>query len=272
MKDVGMLPDDAAEPADAGRETVPSILTKAFDVLGAFSAESRVLTLTEISQRTGLPKPTVHRLLSRLEELDVVERHRTGWRVGVRLRGIAALTPVEALRSSALPHLAHLHSWSKQSVRLGIQRGTDVFVLEVLFSQNSDGMVEEVGTRLPIHDSALGRAILAFIPEEEFAEVLDTLSASVPEHDRELLRAELAETKRRTLAISRDRFQEGLGAIAAPVIIRGRAVASVSARFATGTGYSDALANAVQLTAARIARDTSAVLGRGRREWNPFLQ
>lgn len=254
-------------------DPTPSILTKAFEVLGAFSAESRVLTLTEIGHRTHLPKPTVHRLLRRLEELGAVEPHGAEWKLGIRFRGMAAATPVEALRKTAIAHLARLYGLTNESVRLGVLRDREVVILEVLYSPWSRISAEEVGARLPAHASALGRAILAFSPDEEVSRVLDgplprPTPGAVADPDR--IRQEIAQARWRKLATSQDQLVAGAGAVAAPILIRGRAIGAVSVRFASETGYSGAVAEAVQLTAARIGRETADALARGHEHWNPF--
>jgi DNA-binding IclR family transcriptional regulator len=253
--------------------STPSILTKAFDVLGAFDAISRVLTLTEISHRTGLAKPTVHRLLRRLEELGAVETHGAGWKLGIRLRGMAASTPVEVLRKSALPHLARLHAWTNESVRLGVLRDREVVVLEVLYGPWGKLNAEEVGARLPAHASALGRAMLAFAPDDEVARVLSgDLRQLTPRTvvDPDRLRREIVQARWRKLASSQDQLVDGAGAVAAPILIRGRAIGAVSVRFPSETGYADAVGEAVQFTAARIGRETADSLASGHQGWNPF--
>lgn len=270
--------DDAASSQDpdwaAQSEPTPSILTKAFVVLDAFDADSRVLTLTEIWHRTGLPKPTVHRLLRRLEELNVVEPHGAGgWKLGIRLRRMAAATPVEVLRKTALPHLARLHTLTNESVRLGVLRGREVVVLEVLYSPWSRITAEEVGARLPAHASALGRAILAFAPDEDVDEALgDRLSRPTARTvaDPNRIRQEILQARWRKLATSQDQLVLGAGAVAAPILIRGRAIGAVSVRFASETGFNDAVAEAVQMTAARIGRETAGALAHGHEDWNPF--
>lgn len=255
------------------QDSAPSILTKAFDVLGAFNADSRVLTLTEIGHRTGLPKPTVHRLLRRLEELGAVEPHGTEWKLGIRFRGMAAATPVEVLRKTAVTHLARLYAWTNESVRLGVLRDREVVILEVLYSPWTRITAEEVGARLPAHASALGRAILAFAPDEEVEHVLSApLTSPTPAAvtDSETIRHAIAQARWQKLATSEDQLVLGAGAVAAPILIRGRAIGAVSVRYPSEVGYTKAVAEAVQLTAARIGRETADALARGHEHWNPF--
>ena len=84
------------EPAAA-----PSVLWKAFGVLAAFSREDRVLTLAEIARRSGLPKSTAHRVLAMLAETGAVEQGEGGYRLGLRMFSLGALSPEAGLREAA---------------------------------------------------------------------------------------------------------------------------------------------------------------------------
>src|SRR5699024_10274570 len=96
-----------------------SILSKAFQVLKAFDSTDRVLSLSQVSRVSGLPKSTVHRLIGRLVDLGALEPHRSGYRIGLTIFQIGANMPVHGLRDRALPYLAALHRWSGQTVHFG---------------------------------------------------------------------------------------------------------------------------------------------------------
>ena len=83
----------------------PSILSKAFDLLRAFDQTARVMTLSELARAANLPKSTVHRLLARLIDLDVIEHHAQGYRLSLSLIQLGATTPAAGLRELAAPHL-----------------------------------------------------------------------------------------------------------------------------------------------------------------------
>ena len=86
-------------------DTPSSILSKAFDLLRAFNSNERVMSLTELSEASGLAKSTVHRLLARLVELGAIEHHRDSYRIGIEIfrLGVTTRRPVcETPRSLAL--------------------------------------------------------------------------------------------------------------------------------------------------------------------------
>ncbi|MBK0870795.1 IclR family transcriptional regulator [Saccharopolyspora sp. HNM0986] len=250
-----------------------SILSKAFDVLGAFGPDHRVLTLTEIACASGLPKSTVHRLLGRLTELGVIEPHCAGFKVGLPLRRFASAMPIESLRQSALPHLGALHHWSRRHVHMATLRGERVVFVERMMVPGHELPSADPGTDLPAHATALGKALLAFAPPDEVDSALaGPLHAVAPNTitDAAEFRAELAEVQRNRFAGARGESHPDVCCLAAPVLIRGRAVGALSVSSTAGERNSDrALIDAVRVTADRIATDNAKVLADGHEDWFP---
>ncbi|KXX55992.1 IclR family transcriptional regulator [Rhodococcus sp. LB1] len=251
----------------------PSILAKAFLVIGAFNEQDRVLTLTQISCKTGLPKSTVHRLLQRLGELDVIEEHGAGYRLGIRLLQLVSSMPVDGMREVALPHLARLQAWSKESVHFGVLRGNEVVILQALFAVDHARPIGEVGTRIPAHLSSMGRVMMAYLPEDELTELLaGPLSRLTPKSvtDPKQIHDELKRIRVSGAAVQKDGVILGLGNIAAPVLIKGRPMGAVAVQFDSSEQVSESVINAVKLTAHRISRDTTQMLSQGRADLFPF--
>ena len=265
---------DGAKPSmGAEGDEAPSILAKAFAVLGAFNDRDRVLTLTEISRKSGLPKSTVHRLLQRLAALDVIETHGPGYRIGIKMLQMVSSMPVDSMREAALPHLAQLQAWSKESVHFGVLRGAEVVVLQAFFAPNHELPIGEVGSRVPAHLSALGRMMLAYLPDAELDEVLSGPLAPMTARsitDPKLIRASLQQAKVDGYCVQKDEVVLGLGNIAAPILIKGRPMGAVALQFDSSKPVSEPLVNAVKLTAHRITRDTLDLLANGRQDLFPF--
>ncbi|MGW6356353.1 IclR family transcriptional regulator [Streptomyces sp. NPDC055092] len=250
-----------------------SILSKAFDVLGAFGPDQRVLTLTEIARASGLPKSTVHRLLGRLVPLGVIETHGAGFKVGLPMRRYASAMPIESLRQSALPHLGALHHWSGRHVHLATLRVNRVVFVERMMRPGSDLPSMGPGEIVPAHATALGKALLAYLSPQEIEAALSApLEALTPETvtDADVLMAELAQVRSNSLAVAHGEAHPDVTCVAAPVLIRGRAVAAVSASATAQGAVTDrALIDAVRLIAVRIARDNQKVLADGNDAWFP---
>ena len=104
-----------------------SVLGRALTLLTAFRPGDAELTLAELTRRTGLPKPTVHRMLAELAEWNVVERTSHGIRLGMRLFELGQLAPLQrGLREAAAPFLSDLFEATHETVHLAVPDGLDV--------------------------------------------------------------------------------------------------------------------------------------------------
>jgi DNA-binding IclR family transcriptional regulator len=89
----------------AVRETaVPSsVMQKAFDLLEV-SRNGRVLTLSEVARRAGLPKSTAYRVLGMLVQVGAVEHEGIGYRIAFRMMALGAASPEGAVRLTSTVH------------------------------------------------------------------------------------------------------------------------------------------------------------------------
>ncbi|WP_346252989.1 IclR family transcriptional regulator [Prauserella marina] len=252
----------------------PSILAKAFDLLWAFDASHRVMTLTELARAADLPKSTVHRLLTRLVELDVVEHIDEGYRVSVRLARLASFAPANLMRELALPHMARLHQWFGQTVALGVLRNFDVVVLDQVGSLEWHAERVLVGARVPATSAALGKVLLAWDPRDALETALPRpLPAMTPASitDPAVLLEQLRQVRADNLARQFDETRAGIAGMASAIIIQGEAVGALGLIYPSSTRLHPQAAHALRTTAARLAveiRDTLAASGHERR-WMP---
>jgi DNA-binding IclR family transcriptional regulator len=234
----------------------PSVLWKAFGVLGAFSHRDRVLSLAEIARRSALPKSTAHRVLAMLLETGAVEQAGGGYRLGLRMFSLGALPPEAELREAAMVHLEWLHRATGQTLHLAVLRGGDVVYLEKLLSRQRVDTPAAIGDRLPATCTAVGKALLAFSGGQAEAAVLarplPRLTArSVASADA--LHGQLAATRARGYATDREESTDGLACVAVPVIAGGRTVAAVSVAFPASAGTGSVFAAPLRQAAAAIA-------------------
>ena len=153
------------------RYTVDSV-SKALQVLDTFR-QSEELSLAEITERVGLNKSRVFRLLHTLAEYGYIERNDTGTRyaLGVKLLERAACVRRD-LRQLALPYMRQLHELFNETINLGVLDKEQILYVEMLESSRPIRMAEAVGSRSALHSTALGKAILAHLPDEECSELL----------------------------------------------------------------------------------------------------
>ncbi|OPC77234.1 IclR family transcriptional regulator [Embleya scabrispora] len=261
-EDRGVAGGTAAEIGLGGGDTLaPSVLWKAFRVLGVFSHSRRVLTLAQIVRRSGLPKSTAHRVLAMLLEVGAIEQHSDGYRMGLRMFSLGTLPPEVALRDAALVHLEELHRVTGQTLHLAILRDADAVYLEKLRGRRYDRSPALVGGRLPARCTAIGKAMLAFSTDRTIAEV--SAAPPAPRTARSLtsvpaLRRELAAVRVDGYAVDREEAVDGLACVAVPILVAGRAVAAVSVAFAAAAGSGTVLVNPLRHTAAAISRSIPA--------------
>jgi DNA-binding IclR family transcriptional regulator len=145
-------------------------LARGLEVLRAFTPREGVLGNGEIAQRTGLPKPTVSRLtytLTTLGYLTYVERIGKYQLAPAALAlGYSALANMR-IRQLARPYMQELANYANASVALGSPDRLNVIYVEHCRSPASVLLRLHLGSRIPIATTAMGRALLAILPEHE---------------------------------------------------------------------------------------------------------
>ncbi|GAA5210832.1 IclR family transcriptional regulator [Streptomyces thinghirensis] len=239
-------------------ESAPSILSKAFDLMRAFNTHKRVMTLTELSKASGLPKSTVHRLLARLIELGAVEHHGAGYRIGLDVFQLGATTPASAMRDAAMPHLAALHRWTGHTVHLGVLRQFDVVYLEKVARHSLSSDPSGVGARLPANCTAIGKALLAHENLDDLTDFLpDPMPRMTPHSitDVAALVAQLRRIRQGDLARECEEARLGLSCLASPLVVRGFAVGAVSVAHPAATRLDPKTGTVLRDTAAQIVKE-----------------
>ncbi|WP_424805266.1 IclR family transcriptional regulator [Rhodococcus sp. 27YEA15] len=211
-----------------------TLIGRAFAVLGSFDASTPRLSQSDISRRTGLPLPTVHRLCGRLVAHGALERRDDGrYVIGVRLWELGALAPgAHGLRQVAMPFLEDLYEATHENVQLVVREGIEALYLERLSAHRAVPVVGRAGGRLPLHASSGGLVLLAHGSSDLLGEVLarglPSFTANTITSER-VLRATLDEIRRAGFVICREHLNIGTLALAAPVrAARGAVVAAVS--------------------------------------------
>lgn len=167
----------------AGNSSAPgaSAVSRALAVLFVFDDRHRRLTVSEISRRAGLPLPTTHRLVQELVAGGALVRTGREYVVGRRLWDVGLLAPVQTgLRLVASPFLNDVHSATRATVHLAIRERAQVLYLERLAGRASVPVVSQVGSRLPMHCTGVGKVLLAHAPADVRDEVMSDLVRVTP--------------------------------------------------------------------------------------------
>ena len=238
---------------------------RALDILLCFSRNEPILTLTQIAERVELHKSTVHRLLATLENKRFVQRDEGNgsYRLGIRLieLGFSALKRTN-LSEQAAPYMHRLSAEHRETVDLGILEGPDVVYLQVIESPQRVKIAAAPGEHLPAFCTATGKAFLAFLPEAEVKKIFKQGVHKYTEHTNLALSAlseDLRVTRERGFAASVEEFEDGINAVAAPILDANQrplaAIAIVGPAFRLSGERMAELGQAVKATANAIAQE-----------------
>lgn len=208
------------------------MLERGVQILQAFRPDGGTLMLPVLVARTGLPKPTVHRLADELVELGLLERQPRGYRLGLGLFELGEMVATKAdLRETALPFLQDLYEATHETVHLGVRDELDVLYAEKIRGHKGVDVPSRIGGRLPLSSTGVGKALLAFADSTVIDAVLSRPLRRLTAHsvtDPAVLAEELASIRRDRLALDHEEAAVGVSCIASPVIVADRAVAAVS--------------------------------------------
>lgn len=145
------------------REPGRSTIDRALSLLEVI--DTRHLTLTEIAQRAQIPLTTAGRILSALESWGGVERSERGtYQIGLRLWEVGArASAASTLREAARPAMQRLVETTRENVQLAVLDQSAALVIERLHGSDAVRTVTQIGRRLPLHATAVGRVLLAHV-------------------------------------------------------------------------------------------------------------
>jgi DNA-binding IclR family transcriptional regulator len=199
-------------------------LDRAFAVLDLLGESETPLGLAQVASSLQLHKSTAHRFLMVLERHRMVERTTGGkFRLGLRLfdYGNRAIEKYD-LRERAQPHLRRLVTETEETAHLCILEGHHVIYIDKIEPARSVRMITRIGASNPVHCTSVGKAMLAFLPEDRIAEIMKRLRferfTTRTISTAEALRTEIEKTRRRGYAVDDEELEEGLRCIAVPVL------------------------------------------------------
>lgn len=247
------------------RNTFDSVVARVAAILGAFDARHLTMGVSELARRAGVPKSTAARLAAELTQHDLLERVETPHgspelKLGHRLFELGQLASRQRqLREIALPFMADLRQVSRQTVHLAVPAETDVLYVEIVRSKDAPRMPSEVGGRLPAHACAVGKAMLAFAPDEVVRAVVDRgLTAVGPRTitGAGLLLRELKRIRGTGVAYEHEESGHGVACVSSAILAPdGRPVAAISISGRTGTLDLRRIGPAVRTAALAISRE-----------------
>ncbi len=207
----------------SARASVSSTVSKAISILDilAFKAEAGV-SLAELCTLVEIPKSSTHRYLVTLQELGLAERKSDDrYYLGTKIIELAGAYLLKSdLRSDSQEALNDLSEMTGETVHLAVPSGTEVVYIAKVESKHALSMFSHLGARLPMHCTALGKAILAFSSRHELHSVLtEPLITRTPNSitSVEALQDELALIRTRGYAIDNEENEMGIRCVGAAI-------------------------------------------------------
>ena len=235
-------------------------IRRAFDVLGTLA--DGPLGVTDVADRSGLPKSTAARLLATLADEGAVEQMPgdTAWRLGPRLVTLAAgFSFARSLAALARPTLDELAEASDEAAGLGIPDGDLVHYIDQVDTPNPVLVRDWTGARAPLHAVSSGQVLLAFRAPAAIERYLDRPMERFTARtltDPEAVRERLREVRRQGFTWAIGEFDPDIASVAAPIAdASGEVIAAVHLH---GPAYRfpppDRAADLAQLLVAGAAR------------------
>jgi DNA-binding IclR family transcriptional regulator len=211
------------------------VVAKTFRVIKTLSQVKSGLPLSALAREVQQPKTTVFRILFTLKQLGYVEQdprseiykltHLLDWSTGNPVR--------ETLKSIARPYIERILSRFEETICLGMLDGGQILYIEILEGLRSIRMAATVNTYAPIHSTALGKSILAFLNPGEaeailtrtpLAKLTGKTITSLP-----ALRRHLSQVRKSGYAIDNEETERGARCVGAPIYnVHGEPFAAIS--------------------------------------------
>lgn len=198
-------------------------LYKAIQILFYFAEEDKELGVTEIAEKSGLLKSSVHNMLSTYEECGLVKRNpnTNKYHLGVRVLELGnRFYRNNDLHHVVVPYMKKIANSIDEAVYLAVRNETEVIYLDGVFPADSAGGRNMTGLTAPLYCTGIGKAMLAFESEELVEKVLtEEFVAFTPNTigNGEDLKRELALIRERGYSIDNMEHEYGIRCVAVPI-------------------------------------------------------
>ena len=221
--------------AFAGDPNFMTSLARGLVVVQAFTQQNPLMTISQLSQRTGFSRAAVRRCLYTLTKLGFAGTE-DGSRYGLRPRMLTlshSFTTSNALSTAAQPVLERMSALHRESFSVAILDGEDIVYIARTAVSRVMAVDLHIGSRLPAYCTSMGRVLLAYLPSDQLEQYLARVDL-VPHTSRtvpsiEKLRLLLRGVRRNGYALCDQEFEVGLRSIAVPLhTASGRVIATLN--------------------------------------------
>ncbi|MEH7377804.1 IclR family transcriptional regulator [Neobacillus drentensis] len=209
---------------------------RALKILDLFDEHKSELRITEISEKMGLHKSTVHSLLKTLQEYSYIDQNPEDgkYRLGLKLaeRGNLVISNMD-IRKTAKKYLLDLSAKTGQTVHMGILDGREGVYIDKVEGDQSIIRYSRIGRRLPLHSTAIGKVLLAYQPPNEMELLLKNYNYQYQTANtiinEAVFRKEIEKVKQQGYAVDEQENEQGVRCAAVPIFNgKGQVLAAIS--------------------------------------------
>jgi len=210
--------------ANNGKRTYNiTALQRGLKLLNLFAKAERGLTATQVAKLSGLPVSTVHRFLMNLDSSGFLTSTGSGnYHLGIACfsLGQSALGHLD-IRRLSLPYLRELNQRTRETIHLTVRHDFSAVYVEKLDSPEPLRIFSRIGAAVPLHCTAVGKVMLAFMTPEELARVLPQIELKrLTENtvsNLQELQAEVERVRRAGYACDLEENELHIRCVAAPI-------------------------------------------------------
>jgi DNA-binding IclR family transcriptional regulator len=208
-----------------------SVSARLLSILAAFESSSQPLRIAQISAKTNIPLSSAYRLTSVLEDWGAISKNPDGrYQVGVRIWELGQHAVLSQREHVVRPYLQDLFDLLHENVHLAIRQGSSALYVDKIYGSKKLPTVSRIGSKLPLHATAVGRVLLAAEPNWFMHAYLERkLIAPTPKTllVKQELELELRLVARQGYSITVEQMRLGASSIALPVVVDGETIAAI---------------------------------------------
>jgi DNA-binding IclR family transcriptional regulator len=208
---------------DINDESIVKSLYKSLRILECFTTEKPELGITEISEALHLYKSNVHSILSTFEKAGYIEKNHENskYRLGMKILELShVINANNDFIKKLLPYMQKISNITNENVYLAIYKGAEVLYLDACCPLGNNPTRSMQGEKAPLYCTGIGKAILAFLPENNVNMVLNAGLKRFTENtitDGGLLNKELERIRERGYSTDNMEHEYGIKCVAVPV-------------------------------------------------------
>lgn len=209
--------------AVAKRENCVKSILKAFQIIEALDKLGE-LSIGQLSHALSMDKTTVHRLTCTIKEAGYIVQnpYTRKYSNSIKLFTIGnSIIERTGLKEIARPYIEALASETKETINLSMHSGNNIVYVDKIESDSAIKVGIKTGTALPMYCTGMGKAILAYLPEETQNEIMNNISFQMRTEktlpNREALIDQLKLVTKNGYAKDGEEFVDGLISFAAPI-------------------------------------------------------